>query len=89
MGLRAANLSLINLIPLFAVPQLSLLADLLGMTLRMYRRIHRSAGLMAFVLMVLHIVTVMAKRTPFPLHHQGNLFGLIVSHVVLPSHTDH
>jgi hypothetical protein len=88
-GLRAANLSLINLIPLFAGPHLSFLADLLGITLHMYRRFHRSAGLMSFVLLVLHILTVVAKRTSFPLHNPENLFGLIVSHLVLPSHTDH
>ena len=89
VGLRAANLSLINLIPLFAGPHLSLLADLLDITLRMFRRFHRSARLMSFVLLVLHILTMVAKRTSFSLHNPENLFGLIVSHLVLPSHTDH
>jgi hypothetical protein len=73
-GPRAANLSLINLIPLFAGSHLSFLADVLGITLRMHRRFYRSAGLMSFALLVLHILMMVAKRTSFPLHILENLF---------------
>ena len=44
-GLRAANLSLINIMLLFLGPHLSLLADLFGVSLGNYRLVHRSAGL--------------------------------------------
>lgn len=77
-GLRAANLSLINLIPLLASPHLSFPADLLGVPLRTYRQLHRSAGLMSLVLLSFHALTVVATKTPFPLHTPENYFGLIV-----------
>src|SRR5258705_6552614 len=51
-GLRAGTLSLINTIPLFAGPHLSFLADLLGVSLRTYRHVHRSTGLMSFALIL-------------------------------------
>jgi hypothetical protein len=78
-GLRAANLSLVNLIPLFAGPHLSFLADLLGIPLRTYRQLHRSAGLVSFALLVFHAFTVVAMKRSFSLHIPENLFGLIVS----------
>ncbi|EHY57102.1 hypothetical protein HRR83_002602 [Exophiala dermatitidis] len=76
-GLRAANLSLINLIPLMAGPHLSFPADLLGVTLRTYRRFHRSLGLMSSVLLGFHVLTVLVEKKPFPLQISENLFGLI------------
>ncbi len=77
-GLRAANLSLINMIPLMAGPHLSFPADLLGVTLRTYRRFHRSLGLMSSVLLGFHVLTVLVEKKPFPLQISENLFGLIV-----------
>jgi hypothetical protein len=78
-GLRAANLSLINLIPLFSGPSFNVLTDLLGISLGMFRRFHRLAGVMSFVLLVFHVITVLASRTSFSLHVPENLWGLIVS----------
>ncbi len=46
-GLRAGNLSLANMVPLFAGPHLSFLADVLGFRLDSYRYVHRSAGTVA------------------------------------------
>lgn len=43
-GLRAGTLSLINMTPLFASLHHSFLADLLGISLDLYRIIHRSGG---------------------------------------------
>ena len=42
--LRAGALAIINLILLFAVPHLGTLADLLSVTIRTFRQIHRSTG---------------------------------------------
>jgi hypothetical protein len=67
-GLRAANLSLINMIPLFASSYLSYLADILGVSLRVYRRIHRAGGIMLFFLFIFYVLTVIVTRTAFPLH---------------------
>jgi hypothetical protein len=77
-GLRAGNLSLINMMPLFFGPHLSFLASLFGVSLDTYRLIHRSAGLMSFILLLFHVLTVVAVGTAFPLSEPANLYGLIV-----------
>jgi len=78
-GQRAANLSLINLVPLLSGPSFNVLADLLGISLSMFRRLHRLAGVMSFVLLVFHVVTAVASQDSFPLHIPENLWGVIVS----------
>jgi len=78
-GLRAANLALINLVPLLSGPSFNVLADLLGISLGTFRRFHRSAGVMSFVLLVFHVITVVASRTTFSLHVPENLWGVVVS----------
>lgn len=54
--LRAGTLTIVNMIPLFAGPHLSNLADLLGVTLRIFQCIHRSIGLMSFSLAIVHVL---------------------------------
>ncbi|OQU97172.1 FAD-binding domain-containing protein [Cladophialophora immunda] len=76
-GLRAANLSLINLIPLMAGPHLSFPSDLLGITLRTYRRFHRSLAVISSILLCFHVLTVLVEKKPFHLRISENLFGLI------------
>ena len=66
-GLWAANLSLINLIPLFSSLLFNVLADLLGVSLGILRRFHRLAGLISFVLIVFHVIIVVVSRTAFSL----------------------
>lgn len=81
-GLRAANLSLINLIPAFAGPHLSFLADILRIPLTTYHRIHRSSGIMSCCLLAFHVITVAASptsRTPLSLRSAENLWAVIVS----------
>lgn len=79
-GLRAANLSLINMVPNFAGSHLSFLADILGVPLSTYQQIHRSSGIMSVLLLLFHVLTILGCRTPFPLQVAENLWGLIVSH---------
>lgn len=55
-SLRAGTLSVINLAPLYAIPRLGALADLLGMALSTLRQIHPSAGVMAVLLAVFHVL---------------------------------
>ncbi|KAI9774177.1 MAG: hypothetical protein M1839_001879 [Geoglossum umbratile] len=76
-SLRAGTLSIINLIPLFAGPHLSALADLLGVTLSTFRQIHRSVGVMAVLLAVFHVLVAVALRPSFALHLPQNLFAVI------------
>lgn len=78
-GLRAANLSLINLVPLLSGPSFNVLADLLDISLSMFRRLHRLAEVMSFVLLIFHVVTAVASQDSFPLHILENLWGVIVS----------
>jgi hypothetical protein len=77
-GLRAGNLSLINMIPLFLGPHLSFLADLFGVSLDTYRLVYRLAGLMLVVLLLFHVFTAVAVGTAFPLSELVNLYGFIV-----------
>jgi hypothetical protein len=62
-GLRAGTLSLINLGPLLSGPHLDFLADLLGLPLKAYRCVHRSAGLVAFALAVFHVLAAAATKS--------------------------
>jgi hypothetical protein len=78
-SLRAADLSLINLILVFAGPHLNFLADILGLSLTTYRRVHRSFGIMSCFLLSFHALTMLADRVYFPLRIADNLWGLIVS----------
>ena len=82
-GVRAGNLSLVNLVPVFAGPHHSFLADRIGLSLSSLRRVHRSASLMSFSLALFHVLVAVANRTPFPLSRSGNLFTIIVSEQAL------
>jgi hypothetical protein len=79
VGLRAGILAIINLIPLFIVPHLSTLADLLGVTLSTFRQIHRSAGVIAVLLTIFHLLVMIASQPSFPLDLPQNKFTVIVS----------
>ena len=80
-GLRAARLSLINMILLFLGPHFSFLADYLGVTLRTYKYMHRSSGIMSSAFIVLHTLISIANKAPFPLDDQENLYAVIVSFI--------
>ncbi len=77
-GLRAGTLSLINMIRLFAGPHLGFLADLLGVSVITYRRLHRSTGLVSFALFLFHILIVLGRGSLSVRTGRG-LFGVIVS----------
>lgn len=78
-GLQAGTLAIINAIPLFAGPHLGTLADLLGVSLSTFRQIHRSAGVMAVMHAVFHVLVIVASPPSFTLHLPQNLFAVIVS----------
>lgn len=79
VGLRAGTLAVINLIPLFAVPHFSTIADLLGLSLSTFRQIHRSAGVMAVMLTIFHVLLMIDSQHSFPLDLLQNKFAVIVS----------
>ena len=77
-GIRAGILSLINLIPLFLGPHLGFLADILGISLSAFWRIHRFAGLMSLGLVFFHALVIVSS-TVFTLSDVKNLSAVIVS----------
>lgn len=80
VGRRAGTLSLINMAFLFPTLHLGLLADILGISLKACRHIHRAVGWTATVLLSLHIVIATVVQEKFTLHDPGNLSALIVWH---------
>ena len=77
--LRAEILAIINLILLFAVPYLITLADLLSVTLSTFRQIYQSAGVIAVMLTIFHLLVMIASQYSFPLDLPQNKFAVIVS----------
>ena len=76
---RAGTLSLINMAFLFPTMNLSLLGDILGISLKACRRIHRAVGWTATALLSLHIlIATVVQQKKFSLHGPGNISALIV-----------
>lgn len=82
-GDKAGTLSVDDMPPLFFILHLSFLADLLGLLLSSYRWIHRSAGLLSFALVTLHLLAAAHSDPPYSLRVRGNLCLLIVSLTVV------
>jgi hypothetical protein len=77
-GLRAGTLAVVNMIPLFAAPHLAFASDLIGVSLKSIRSIHRSAGSMVFLLGLLHVVVVAASNVSLHPDVTRHLFAIIV-----------
>ncbi|KAM7182724.1 ferric reductase [Rhypophila sp. PSN 637] len=59
---RAANLSLINVVPVIAGPSQSFLASPFGLSLRSFRKIHRSLALLSLLLVLVHVAAAMLPK---------------------------
>ncbi|KAH9206361.1 cell surface metalloreductase [Leptodontidium sp. 2 PMI_412] len=78
VGLRAANLALVNMMPLFLGTHLSFLADRFGVSLKTFRMVHRSTGVMSFALVLCHVLVVAARGAgTFSSSVPESLYGLI------------
>lgn len=78
-GRRAGELALINMIFPLSAAHLSFLAQLLGISWRTCRKIHRATGWMAFVMLSFHIVVELQSQAfSFPLTETRNLLTVIV-----------
>lgn len=78
-GHRTGELALINLILPLSTNHLSHLADLLGITLRTCRKLHRTSGWMGFALLSFHVVAAaQAPGFSFSLKEVKNLWTMIV-----------
>jgi len=65
------------MIPLLAGPHFAFLADLLGLSLKTIRGVHRSAGWMTAALVLLHAMAA-ASDGPLPIDVSQNLFAVVV-----------
>ncbi|PVH67427.1 hypothetical protein DL98DRAFT_443624, partial [Cadophora sp. DSE1049] len=77
IGRRAGTLAAINMVPLFAGPHLAFLEDILGTPLGTIHLIHRSAGIMAFSLSIVHALAITGSKTSLPLDVPQNLFAVV------------
>ncbi|KFY03642.1 hypothetical protein V490_00110 [Pseudogymnoascus sp. VKM F-3557] len=75
-GRRAGTLAEVNMIPLLAGPHFAFLADLIGLSLKTIRGVHRSAGWMTAALVFLHAMAA-ASDGPFPIDVSQNLFAVV------------
>jgi hypothetical protein len=62
-GSRAATMSVINLIPLFCGPRLSMVTKLLGISLRGSVGVHQLAGRTAIAQMLLHVLLLIGSAS--------------------------
>jgi hypothetical protein len=76
-GSRAAIFSVINLLPLLLAGQLSLAADLIGIILRSYIRIHGIVGYMVFAQTLARILIVV-KTTAIVFKDNLHFYGLLI-----------
>ena len=63
-GNRAGTMSLINLAPLLCGHHFDFLADVSGLSLESWRVVHRSSGVIVFVLVALHVILAAASKAP-------------------------
>ena len=78
-GARAGTLAMINMAPLFFGFHLSFLADILGISLSNFRRIHRMMGWMSLLLGLVHALVVVHGDPSFLRDMPKNLYAVIVS----------
>lgn len=79
VGARAGTLAIINMAPLFFGFHLSFLADILGISLSDFRRIHRMMGWMSLLLGLVHALVVVHGDPSFLRDMPNNLYAVIVS----------
>ena len=75
-GKRAGVLAVVHLIPLMFAGRLSFVADLLGLSLKSYVKLHGSFGLMAFVQGLIHVLIYLTRsslRLKDPIQFNGFL----------------
>jgi hypothetical protein len=74
---RAASLAVLHLVPALFVPQLSLAADITGISLSVCHQLHRTLGLMACFQSALHIIASL-HTTKFNWNDRIQQYGLMV-----------
>lgn len=78
-GTRTGTLALINMIPLYSGLHLSFLADMLGISVRVYSRVHGSVGVLVGALALFHTLVSILGHSHHSLDSGPRLYGLMVS----------
>ena len=76
-GLRAGTLSVINLMPLLLANPLGFAADLLGLSLRHFLRLHGTIALMTFLQGAFHLSAILIRKR-FSINDPIQFPGLLV-----------
>ena len=76
-GNRAGALAILNLVPLLSCNRPAFLADLLGISLHTYMRLHTSFGIMVFLQSLIHTI-IFATRGHFNIKETMQLNGVLV-----------
>lgn len=78
-SVRAAHLSLINMMPAYFGFHLSFVCDLLGVLMTTYRLFHASTGTMSVLFELLHVLIHATSKPSFKVGESWQMFELIVS----------
>ena len=78
-GSRAGTLAVIQFLPLFFGSHLSFAADLLGVSLPLWRHFQGSVGVLACALGVFHIISILPRDHGFSFRNKIQLWGFVVS----------
>ncbi|KAL4938742.1 hypothetical protein BDV06DRAFT_214871 [Aspergillus oleicola] len=81
-GVRAAHLSLINLIPMYISGGYEFGAYLLGVSLETYGAIHRADGAMAVMQGIIHIL-IIARTYKISTSNSSHVYGILVASIFL------
>ena len=77
--IRVEIFFLINMISIFVDSHFNFLSNLIEVTLKIHRRLHRSANIMSFVLMLFHVLILVFDRMSFSFDDSANLYFIIVN----------
>lgn len=80
---RTGHLSLINLVPLYFGFQLSFVADLLGVSVRLWHRLHGTLGVIAVLLAVVH-ASLHVSTDLKTIRGRKGLYSILVKDPVVP-----
>lgn len=81
-GRRGGTLALTSLSPLLLGFHLGFVADLLGVSLHVFRRVHRSVAIMAFSLATFHVATAAASEAVIFSKSSRQPFTILVSNTL-------
>ncbi|KAK3940987.1 hypothetical protein QBC46DRAFT_407684 [Diplogelasinospora grovesii] len=76
VSVRAANLTLINLVPVIAGPSQSFLASIFGTSLKTFQKVYRSLALMSLLLSIFHVVAAIISMRSFFLNVISNRWAI-------------